>query len=84
MEPAFYGAGLLEPVQSLSAGVKNPASGSLRRCTSSPPQGPSAVCTLQLIPIPGLSPLTVQLNQNHQLRGLMDGMGQYGFAKSLV
>ena len=39
-------AGLLEPVQSLSAGVKNTASGSLRRCTSSPP--PRPVCGLHL------------------------------------
>ena len=38
---------------------------------------------MQPIPIPGLSPLTVQLNQNHQLRGLIDGMSQYGLAKSL-
>ena len=76
-------AGLLEPIQSLPVSVKSAVSGSLRRCTSSPPQGPSAVCTLQPIPIPELSPLTVQLNQNHQLRGLIDGMGQYGFAKSL-
>ena len=36
----------LKPVQSLPVSVKNPASGSLRRCTSSPP--PRHVCGLRL------------------------------------
>ena len=83
MELAFHGAGLLEPVQSLLAGVKNTALGNLRRCTSSPP--PRPVCGLRLAAHSDSRAfaLTVQLNQNHQLRGLMDGMGQYGFAKSL-
>ena len=85
MEPAFYGAG----------GPLGTCSKSARECEKhgfglpaalhvfTAPQGPSAVCTLQPIPSPELSPLTVQLNQNHQLRGLIDGMGQYGLAKSL-
>ena len=76
-------AGLLEPVQSLPVSVKSAASGSLRRCTSLPcPKARLRFAPCSSFRFPGFRPS--QPNSAKTIGfGQIDGMGQYGLAKSL-
>ena len=76
-------AGLLEPIQSLPVSVKNTASGSLRRCTSSPfPKARLRFAPCSPFRFPSFRP-----SQPNSAKTIgftqIDGMGQYCLAKSL-